>query len=90
MKDAPQYVSGHHKMKLWASEILLSCYMRKICIKFNNSKLNSLQSYDIAENYTVIQIGFSVCTNITPEFLAITIFRSFVKENDSNKNCKYI
>jgi hypothetical protein len=81
VKDVPQDFSGHHEMKLWASEMPLSCQLQKSYTKFNN-KLNSLQMYDIAQNYRIIH----VVQRLSQHNLKISIFRRFVKENnDSNK-----
>jgi hypothetical protein len=33
---------------------------------------------------------FSVCPKITSKFRIIAIFKSFVKNNDSNKTCRYL
>jgi hypothetical protein len=41
-------------MKLGLRNYTVIMSNEKSCIKFNNNRLNSLQSYDIAQNYTVL------------------------------------
>jgi hypothetical protein len=67
VKDAPQDISGHHEMKLWASEQLLSCQLQRSCIKLNK-KLNSFQSYNIVQITEFYTEWFSVCPIITSKF----------------------
>jgi hypothetical protein len=54
-------------------------------------KLNSLQRYDIAQNYRILHRFFSVYHNITSKFRTIAVFKNCVKENnDSNKTYRYV
>jgi hypothetical protein len=60
-------------------------------IKFNNNKINSLQTYDIAQNYRVLHEVVQCWSQHNFKFQTTTILIGFIKENnDSNKTYKYV
>jgi hypothetical protein len=62
-------------------------------IKFNNNKINSLQTYDTAQNYRIVHkaVQRSVCPNTTSKCQTTTIFKISIKENNnSNETCRHV
>jgi hypothetical protein len=54
-------------------------------------KLNSLQRYDIAQNYRILHAVVQIYHKITSTFRTIAIFKNCVKQNnDSNKTYRYV
>jgi hypothetical protein len=71
------------ELGLWNYAIFMP--VENSCIKFNNNKIDILQTYKIAEFYTV---WFSVWPNIISKFQTTT--RSVKENKDSNKTYRYI
>jgi hypothetical protein len=91
VNDASKDISGRHKMKQ-ASELRRYHVNYKRFIKFND-KLNtsSLQKYVIVQIIKSDTELFKVCLNITSTFHTITIFESFINQNNySNKTCTHV
>jgi hypothetical protein len=59
------------------------------CIKFKNNKINTLQPYDIAQNYRILKVVERLSRH-NLKFRTTAIFKRSVRENkDSNKTCRY-
>jgi hypothetical protein len=54
-------------------------------IKFKNKKINSLQIYDTAQNYTILH---KVVQSLSQHNL--TFISSVEENNDSNRTCRYV
>jgi hypothetical protein len=76
-------------MKLGLQNYAVIVPIENSYIKFNNNKINSLQVYDIAQNYKILH---KVVQRLSQHNLRTTaIFKSSVKEHDdSNKTCRYV
>jgi hypothetical protein len=66
-------------MKLWLQNYTFTRPTANRYMKGNNNKINSLQIFYIAQNYTK---QFSICLNITLKFRNTSIFKTSIKENN--------
>jgi hypothetical protein len=91
VKDIPQDTSGGLETQLRTSEMPSLYQMQKSCIRFNNSKLNVLQKFDIEQHYIIIHMVAQYLSHHNLKIRTITIFKNLVKENNgSHKTCRYV
>jgi hypothetical protein len=78
-------------MKLGLQNYTVIIPTDKSYIKFNNNKLNSLQTYDIAQSYRILYKEVQLFSQRNLKMSNTNVFKSSIKENnDSNKTFRYV